>query len=64
MKSISFLEKVEAKKLHLNIITQLLGQIPLVIEVGEVAEYGKSIFSQNNKEVVSVFENIARKLIG
>jgi len=44
--------------------SQLLGQIPLVIEVGEAAENGKSIFSQNNKEVVSVFENIARKLIG
>lgn len=44
--------------------SQLLGQIPLVIEVGEAAEHGKSIFSQNNKEVVSVFENIAKKLIG
>ncbi len=44
--------------------SQLLGQIPLVIEVGEAAEHGKSIFSQNNKEVVSVFENISRKLIG
>jgi ATP-binding protein involved in chromosome partitioning len=44
--------------------SQLLGQIPLVIEVGEAAENGKSIFSQNNKEVVSVFENIAGKLIG
>ncbi|MCK9205310.1 MAG: Mrp/NBP35 family ATP-binding protein [Bacteroidales bacterium] len=43
--------------------SQLLGQIPLVIEIGEAAEHGKSIFSQNNKEVVSVFENIARKLI-
>ena len=44
--------------------SQLLGQIPLVIEVGEAAEHGRSIFSQNNKEVVSVFENIALKLIG
>jgi len=42
----------------------LLGQIPLVIEVGEAAEHGKSIFSQSNKEVVAVFENIASKLIG
>ena len=38
--------------------------IPLVIDVGEAAEHGKSIFSQNNKEVVSVFENFAGKLIG
>jgi ATP-binding protein involved in chromosome partitioning len=44
--------------------TQLLGQLPLVIEVGEAAENGKSIFSQNNKEIVNEFENIARKLIG
>ncbi|MEI7500551.1 MAG: Mrp/NBP35 family ATP-binding protein, partial [Bacteroidota bacterium] len=44
--------------------SQLLGQIPLVIEVGEAAEHGKSIFSQGNKEVISVFENIAGKLIG
>jgi ATP-binding protein involved in chromosome partitioning len=44
--------------------TQLLGQIPLVLEVGEAAERGKSVFSQNNKEVVTEFENIARKLIG
>jgi ATP-binding protein involved in chromosome partitioning len=44
--------------------TQLLGQLPLVIEVGEAAENGKSIFSQNNKDIVNEFENIARKLIG
>ena len=44
--------------------TQLLGQLPLVIEVGEAAENGKSIFSQNNKEIVTEFENISRKLIG
>ena len=43
--------------------SHLLGQIPLVIEVGQAAENGKSIFSQNNEEVVSVFEDIARKLI-
>jgi ATP-binding protein involved in chromosome partitioning len=44
--------------------SQLLGQIPLFMEVGEAAEHGKSVFSQSNKEVVSVFENIARKVIG
>jgi ATP-binding protein involved in chromosome partitioning len=43
--------------------TQLLGQIPLVMEVGEAAEAGKSVFNQNNKEVISVFEKIAGKLI-
>ena len=44
--------------------TQLLGQLPLVIEVGEAAEHGKSVFNQSNKEIVTVFESIAGKLIG
>lgn len=44
--------------------TVLLGQVPLVMEVGEAAEQGKSVFNQSNKEVVSVFERIALKLIG
>jgi ATP-binding protein involved in chromosome partitioning len=44
--------------------TELLGQVPLVMEVGEAAEHGKSVFNQSNKEVISVFESIAVKLIG
>jgi ATP-binding protein involved in chromosome partitioning len=44
--------------------TVLLGQVPLVMEVGEAAENGKSVFNQSNKEVVSVFESIAVNLIG
>jgi len=43
--------------------SQLIGQIPLVIEVGEAAELGKSIFSQGNKTVIESFEKIAVKLI-
>ena len=43
--------------------TELLGQVPLVMEVGEAAEHGKSVFNQSNKEVVTVFECIAVKLI-
>ena len=43
--------------------TELLGQVPLVMEVGEAAEHGKSVFNQSNKEVVTVFESIAVKLI-
>ena len=39
--------------------TLLLGQIPLVLEVGEAAEKGLSVFSQNNKPVVKAFEEIA-----
>jgi ATP-binding protein involved in chromosome partitioning len=43
--------------------SQLLGQIPLVMEVGEAAEQGKSIFNQGNKSVIESFEKIAVKLI-
>ncbi len=43
--------------------TQLFGKIPLVMEVGEAAEQGKSIFSQTNKTVIESFEKIAVNLI-
>ncbi|HNW75189.1 MAG TPA: Mrp/NBP35 family ATP-binding protein [Bacteroidales bacterium] len=43
--------------------TKLLGKIPLVSEVGEAAEKGKSIFSQPNKVVVEEFEKIARSVL-
>ena len=43
--------------------TTLLGQIPLVLEVGEAAEHGKSIFNQGNKPVIESFEKIAVSLI-
>ena len=43
--------------------TILLGQIPLVSEVGEAAEHGKSIFNQSNKAVIESFEKIAVSLI-
>ncbi len=43
--------------------TDLLGQIPLVAEVGAAAEKGQSIFNQTNQRVISVFEEIAEKLI-
>jgi hypothetical protein len=43
--------------------TWLLRQIILVMEVGEVAEKGLSIFSQANKKVVDAFEKIAELLI-
>jgi ATP-binding protein involved in chromosome partitioning len=39
--------------------TMLLGQIPLVIEVGEAAEQGMSVFSQKNRVVAESFEKIA-----
>jgi ATP-binding protein involved in chromosome partitioning len=43
--------------------TMLLGQIPLVMEVGEAADHGKSVFSQSNKTVVHAFENIAGQIL-
>jgi len=43
--------------------TRLLGQVPLVVEVGEAAENGKSVFSQGNKGVIENFENIATLLM-
>ena len=42
--------------------TQLLGQVPLVAELGEAAEKGLSVFAQNNKTVVKVFEDIAASI--
>jgi len=43
--------------------TVLLGQIPLVLELGEAAEQGLSVFSQKNKSVVTAFENIAELIV-
>lgn len=43
--------------------TELLGQIPLVLEVGEAAEKGLSVFSQGNKAVIEAFEQIAATII-
>jgi ATP-binding protein involved in chromosome partitioning len=50
-------------KLAKEFNTILLGQIPLVKEVGESAEKGLSVFSQNNKVVVTAFEQIAELII-
>jgi ATP-binding protein involved in chromosome partitioning len=43
--------------------TMLLGQIPLVLEVGEAAEKGLSIFNQKDKSVIAAFEKIAKQII-
>ena len=50
-------------KLAKEFDTMLLGQIPLVMEVGESAEEGLSVFSQKNKSVVTAFEQIAGHII-
>lgn len=50
-------------KLAKEFDTDLLGQIPLVLELGEAAEKGLSVFSQKNKSVVTAFENIAELIV-
>lgn len=51
------------QKIALEFNTTLLGQIPLVMEVGEAAENGLSVFSQKNRSVVESFEKISEILI-
>lgn len=42
--------------------TQLLGQIPLVLEIGQAAEKGLTIFNQPDKSVIKAFDNITALL--
>ena len=51
------------QKMATEFNTTLLGQIPLVMEVGEAAEKGLSVFSQKNKSVAESFEKISEVLI-
>ncbi|MCE5345020.1 MAG: Mrp/NBP35 family ATP-binding protein [Bacteroidales bacterium] len=50
-------------KLAREFDTMLLGQIPLVMEVGEAAEKGLSIFNQSNRQIVEAFEKITEMLV-
>lgn len=50
-------------KIALEFDTFLLGQIPLVMQVGEAAEQGLSVFSQSSREVAEVFEKITKLII-
>ncbi len=43
--------------------TKLLGKIPLIAEVGEAADKGKSIFTQSDIRVINEFEKIAELII-
>lgn len=43
--------------------TFLLGQIPLVMEAGEAAEKGMSVFSLSNKTIIDAFENITEQVV-
>ncbi|HHU47186.1 MAG TPA: Mrp/NBP35 family ATP-binding protein [Bacteroidales bacterium] len=48
-----------AKELNVK----LLGQIPLVAEVGEAADKGLSIFNQSDGNVVTIFEKIVENIL-
>jgi len=50
-------------RIALEFNTWLLGQIPFVMEVGEAAELGKSVFTQNSQQVAKSFEKIAELII-
>jgi ATP-binding protein involved in chromosome partitioning len=39
--------------------TRLLGQIPLIMEIGEISDKGLTIYSQNNKMIIDLFESIS-----
>ncbi len=41
----------------------LLGQIPLVSEIGEAAEKGLSIYNLTDQTVISAFEQVIEKII-
>jgi len=43
--------------------TSLLCQIPLVLEVGEAAEVGRTVFHQTNKTAVEAFETLAGQVM-
>ncbi|NMC41762.1 MAG: Mrp/NBP35 family ATP-binding protein [Bacteroidales bacterium] len=49
-------------KLAKEFDTVLLGQIPLVMEVGEGAEEGMSVFGRRNQTVIKAFESIAEMI--
>jgi len=50
-------------KLAKEFNTELLGQVPLVLEVGEAADKGLSVFSQKNATVITAFEKITETII-
>jgi ATP-binding protein involved in chromosome partitioning len=42
---------------------KLMGQIPLIAEVGQASEKGMSIFEQEDKDVIKAFDDIANEVI-
>jgi ATP-binding protein involved in chromosome partitioning len=50
-------------KMAVEFDTWLLGQVPLVMEVGEAAEKGLTVFSQSNRIIIDAFEKIANTIL-
>jgi ATP-binding protein involved in chromosome partitioning len=50
-------------KLAAELETKLLGQVPLVMEIGEAAEKGITIYNQKDKAVLTAFDNIVNEVI-
>ncbi|HNW69429.1 MAG TPA: Mrp/NBP35 family ATP-binding protein [Bacteroidales bacterium] len=51
------------KNLADELNTQLIGQIPFVMEIGEAAEKGESVFSQDNQSGSNAFKKIVTYLL-
>ncbi len=51
------------ERLAAELEVPMLGQIPLVAEVGEAADKGLSVFSQSEKEPANAFDSLATDLI-
>ena len=51
------------KRLATELNVPLLAQIPLVMEVGQSAEEGHTVFNISNKQIVNAFEELTSKVI-
>ncbi|MBN2349188.1 MAG: Mrp/NBP35 family ATP-binding protein [Bacteroidales bacterium] len=51
------------KQLATEFNTELLGQIPLMLEVGEAADKGVDILSGGSKDMITVFEQLSQKIV-
>lgn len=51
------------QRLAAELNVPLIGQIPLIAEVGEAAEKGFSVFNQENKSAIVAFESIVDRIV-
>ena len=51
------------EKLADELNTRLLGQIPLVMEIGEASDKGLTIYSQSDTSIIDSFEKIVGRII-